>query len=90
MNASRIGGASPWHRRPRAPGVPTGRVRLRFWTQLALQTARLMVGITDYQTYVRHQQTFHRGDPVMTYIEFFWERQAACYAVEKGRVRGIC
>ena len=88
MNAPRIGGASPWHRRPRAPAVPTGRVR--FWTRLVLQTARLMVGIPDYQTYVRHQQTLHRGEPVMTYAEFFRERQAACYAVEKGRVRGIC
>jgi uncharacterized short protein YbdD (DUF466 family) len=28
------------------------------------QTARLMIGIPDYETYVEHQRTFHPDDPV--------------------------
>jgi len=59
------------------------------WTG-AVQMARLMVGIPDYETYVRHRRTNHPGEPVMTYEEFFIERQTARYAVEKGRLRGCC
>jgi uncharacterized short protein YbdD (DUF466 family) len=54
------------------------------------QTARLMIGIPDYETYVEHRRTCHPGDPVMTYEEFFRERQDARYAVAKGRFRGCC
>lgn len=56
----------------------------------ATQTARLMVGIPDYQTYVRHRQTFHPEEPIMSYEEFFRERQDARYAVGKGRFRACC
>jgi uncharacterized short protein YbdD (DUF466 family) len=56
----------------------------------AAQTARLMVGIPDYETYVRHRQAFHPGKPIMTYQEFFRERQAARYSVGNGRFRGCC
>jgi uncharacterized short protein YbdD (DUF466 family) len=49
-----------------------------------------MIGIPDYQTYVSHRQTNHPGQPVMTYEEFFRERQAARYDVGKGRLRGCC
>ena len=56
----------------------------------ATQTARLKVGIPDYKTYLRHQQEFHRGEPAMTYEEFFRERQDAHYAPGKGGFRGIC
>jgi uncharacterized short protein YbdD (DUF466 family) len=55
-----------------------------------VQTARLMIGIPDYETYVEHRRTCHPGDPVMTYEEFFRERQEARYAVAKGRFRGCC
>ena len=58
--------------------------------QWAIQTARLMVGIPDYQTYLRHQQAFPRGEPAMTYEEFFRERQDARYAPGTGGFRGIC
>jgi uncharacterized short protein YbdD (DUF466 family) len=54
------------------------------------QTARLMIGIPDYQTYVRHRQTVHPGEPIMTYEEFFRERQESRYAVGNGRFRGCC
>jgi uncharacterized short protein YbdD (DUF466 family) len=56
----------------------------------ATQSARLMVGIPDYETYVGHRQAFHPGEPIMTYEEFFRERQDARYAVGKGRFRGCC
>jgi uncharacterized short protein YbdD (DUF466 family) len=56
----------------------------------AVQTARLMVGIPDYDTYVEHRRTLHPAEPVMTYAEFFRERQEARYAVGKGHFKGCC
>ena len=56
----------------------------------AVQTARLMIGIPDYQVYLEHRWTFHPDEPVMTYEEFFRDRQDARYAVGKGRFRGCC
>jgi uncharacterized short protein YbdD (DUF466 family) len=56
----------------------------------AVRTARLMVGIPDYQTYAEHRRTFHPDQPVMSYEEFFRERQDARYAVGRGRFRGCC
>ena len=56
----------------------------------AVRTARLMVGVPDYDTYVQHRQTNHPGQVFMTYDEFFVERQEARYAVGKGRFRGCC
>jgi uncharacterized short protein YbdD (DUF466 family) len=49
-----------------------------------------MVGIPDYDTYVAHRQVNHPNTPIMTYKEFFRERQEARYAVGKGRFRGCC
>lgn len=63
---------------------------LRLAAHWAARTARLMVGIPDYQTYVAHRQAHHPGEPVMSYKEFFRERQNARYATEKGRLRGCC
>ena len=60
---------------------------LKEWTVL---TARLMVGVPDYDTYVQHRQANHPGKPFMTYDEFFVERQEARYAIGKGRFRGCC
>jgi len=56
----------------------------------AVRAARLMVGIPDYDTYVQHRKTNHPGKLIMTYEEFFVERQEARYAVGKGRFRGCC
>ena len=53
----------------------------RYWSTRA---ARLMIGVPDYETYVAHRQ------PVMTYVEFFCQRQQARYAVGKDRFRGCC
>ena len=56
----------------------------------AVQTARLMVGVPDYDTYVAHRKAQHPEEPIMTYAEFFRERQNARYACEKGRFKGCC
>jgi uncharacterized short protein YbdD (DUF466 family) len=64
--------------------------RARFVCEMVAKTARLMVGMPDYQTYVQHRQTNHPGQLIMTYEEFFRERQTARYAVSKGRFRGCC
>lgn len=49
--------------------------------------ARLMVGIPDYETYVAHARHMHPDQPVMTYAEFFRQRQAARYG--EGATRGF-
>jgi uncharacterized short protein YbdD (DUF466 family) len=58
--------------------------------RMTAQTARLMVGIPDYDTYVAHRRANHPGQPIMSYTEFFRERQQARYAISKGRFRGCC
>ena len=59
----------------------------RYWST---RTARLMIGVPDYETYVAHRQAKHPDQPIMTYVEFFRERQQARYVVGKGRFRGCC
>ena len=49
------------------------------------QAGRLMVGIPDYGTYVAHRRAFHPGEPVMSYEEFFRERQECRYGGGGGR-----
>jgi uncharacterized short protein YbdD (DUF466 family) len=64
--------------------------RLRGWMDRARQTARLMIGIPDYETYVQHRKRMHPGEPIMNYEEFYLERQAARYTVSKDRMKGCC
>lgn len=55
------------------------------WTARA---ARSMIGIPDYDTYVAHRKVTHPDLPIMTYEEFFRERQDARYGFGKdGRFR---
>lgn len=49
------------------------------------QAARLMVGLPDYETYVAHVRAKHPDKPVMSYEEFFRERQEARYGGGTGR-----
>jgi uncharacterized short protein YbdD (DUF466 family) len=56
----------------------------------SVQTARLMVGVPDYDNYVAHRKAHHAGEPFMSYVEFYRERQSARYACEKGRFKGCC
>lgn len=46
---------------------------------------RLMVGMPDYDAYVTHMQTTHPDKPVMSYAEFFRERQEARYGSGAGK-----
>ena len=53
------------------------------------QTARLMVGLPDYDNYLNHMQANHPDQPVMSYEEFFRERQDARYG-GKGKITRCC
>jgi uncharacterized short protein YbdD (DUF466 family) len=52
------------------------------------QAARLMVGLPDYDTYVRHRRLLHPDLPIMTETEFIRNRQEARYG--SGRSGGCC
>ena len=50
------------------------------------QTARLMVGVPDYGTYVAHMKATHPDQEPLSYEAFFINRQQARY----GRGRAGC
>ncbi|MDA8231886.1 MAG: YbdD/YjiX family protein [Magnetospirillum sp.] len=54
------------------------------------QTLRLMVGVPDYEVYVAHRKTQHPGEPIMSYEEFFRERQNSRYGDGDGRINRCC
>jgi uncharacterized short protein YbdD (DUF466 family) len=54
------------------------------------QAARLMVGLPDYDGYVQHMRLTHPDQPVMSYEEFFRERQEARYGGADGRPGRCC
>jgi uncharacterized short protein YbdD (DUF466 family) len=47
-----------------------------------------MVGVPDYETYVEHRLANHPDDPIMSYEEFFQERQESRYGA--GRMGRCC
>jgi uncharacterized short protein YbdD (DUF466 family) len=49
------------------------------------QAMRLMVGLPDYETYVAHMRETHPDRDVMSYEEFFRERQVARYGGGAGK-----
>jgi uncharacterized short protein YbdD (DUF466 family) len=53
------------------------------------QSFRLMVGLPNYDTYVAHMALTHPDEPVMSYEDFFRERQEARYG-GKGRMGRCC
>ena len=53
------------------------------------QSMRLMVGVPDYDTYVEHMRVVHPDRSIMSYEEFFRERQEARYG-GKGRMNRCC
>ena len=53
------------------------------------QGLRLMVGMPDYGTYLRHMAANHPDQPAMSYEAFFRERQEARYG-GAGRVGRCC
>ncbi|NJC35238.1 uncharacterized short protein YbdD (DUF466 family) [Sphingomonas jejuensis] len=48
------------------------------------ETARMMVGLPDYGTYLRHMAANHPDMPAMTRTEFFRDRQQARYGGKGG------
>jgi len=56
----------------------------RLWLR-ARQTARSIIGVPDYDTYLRHCREHHPERAPMTYQEFFTERQNARYRGTGGR-----
>jgi uncharacterized short protein YbdD (DUF466 family) len=63
------------------------RVRLiKFWRK-AVQTARLAIGVPDYDNYLAHMRAHHPTARAMSYAEFFNERQQKRYG--SGRT-GCC
>ena len=54
-----------------------------FLTRLR-QMARMMVGMPDYDAYLRHMRERHPHHPVMSHAEFFRERQEARYGGKNG------
>jgi len=62
----------------------------RLWRRRA-QTARfIMAGVPDYEVYMAHRREHYPVEPIMSYKEFFRERQQARYACEKGYFGGCC
>ncbi|MFJ3318621.1 YbdD/YjiX family protein [Herbaspirillum huttiense] len=59
------------------------------WRRQVGRTLNLMVGMPEYDTYVAHMKAAHPDHCVMTYEEFFRERQEARYG-GKGRVGRCC
>lgn len=53
--------------------------------QRARQSARSVIGIPDYDTYLRHCREHHPERAPMDYPAFFAERQAARYRGTGGR-----
>ncbi|HYA75947.1 MAG TPA: CstA-like transporter-associated (seleno)protein [Burkholderiaceae bacterium] len=64
--------------------------KLRIAYDWAQRAARMMIGIPDYETYVQHRKTFHPNESIMSYEEFFFERQSVRYTVSRDRMRGCC
>lgn len=52
------------------------------------QAARMLIGLPDYDNYTEHMRRQHPDQPVMSYEEFFRERQQARYGGDgKGGMR---
>ena len=49
-------------------------MRLRNVMRRAAETARLMVGLPDYERYLAHRSAHHPGEPAMSPAEFHRER----------------
>lgn len=54
------------------------------------KTARLMIGVPDYEAYVAHRRSKHPDEPVMSYEDFFRERQASRYGEGGGKISRCC
>ncbi len=53
------------------------------------QSLRLMVGVPEYSTYTDHMKNTHPDQPIMSYQEFFRERQETRYG-GNGKISRCC
>src|SRR5262249_10758356 len=74
-------GAGCENRRPLAGGAGMKKPGnlLELWFTRAQDTARLMCGVSDYETYLTHMRGKHPDRTALSYEAFFTERQAARY-----------
>ncbi|MNG13682.1 hypothetical protein PS726_03307 [Pseudomonas fluorescens] len=61
--------------------------KLQQVARLFSQSARLMVGVPEYDNYVAQMARNHPGEPVMSYEMFFRERQEARFGRGKCNTR---
>ena len=83
--------ALPCGPRSRSEGLrlAVGKVS-RLWRRTARTARFIMAGVPDYEVYIAHRREDHPAEPIMSYPEFFRERQQARYACEKGYFGGCC
>jgi uncharacterized short protein YbdD (DUF466 family) len=55
-----------------------------------VRTARLMVGLPDYDAYVAHRKAHHPADAIMSREDFFRERQLSRYGANGGKISRCC
>lgn len=60
------------------------------WWRKAAQTARLMVGVPDYDAYLAHCAAHHPGEPVLNRADFHRDRIERRYGVGKGAPPRCC
>ena len=60
------------------------------WLELARRTARLMVGVPDYDSYVAHRRAQHPDEPVMSRAEFLAERMERRFGAGPGGISRCC
>lgn len=63
---------------------------LKYAIKSLTSTARLMVGVPDYDAYVAHRKSAHPNEPLMSYEDFFAERQASRYGEGGGKISRCC
>jgi uncharacterized short protein YbdD (DUF466 family) len=56
----------------------------------ATRTARLMVGVPDYDAYLAHRRTEHPCEPAMTRTEFVAERTERRFGGGADRIGRCC
>ena len=59
--------------------------KIRYATKLIFKTARLMVGMPDYEAYLQHMARHHPLETPKAPADFFIERQNARYNITHGR-----
>ncbi|AFC32941.1 hypothetical protein PM3016_6309 [Paenibacillus mucilaginosus 3016] len=64
--------------------------RVKTVLQYRQQFLDLLVGVPNYETYVKHMQECHPELPVQTREEFFREAQDARYNAKGGKVSRCC